>query len=366
MEQLAMAIAETNDGDSPENKVRVAHLTVVKMADMYNVDLRPLAPPDFGKPVEKHTEGLMFGDLPILAKNKMTADADASGIGSLPTGEEMRAAFLSKFGEAKPPASVTSEDFAVNIKAATGAIKPDDAATPAKRIAVAPKFRAWRAWSSEAPTEQIEKWREELLRRLREEAFAFTKNSSTEMARLTEEEANALVGFLFERVFGAEGFARVTSIVDAIRHNQKGEKPVTSAMIASNLAMDAQVPESLRYFFRFYSASCLKDLEEETIKTSPLTELINFHNRMQMVNQHVALTQNSHDQGVRDFLAANGFKTERGVGWSSVIQRYLVKALDLTPMKLRNTLQQSQPFHSLAIAFGPGILVFVPGEATNL
>jgi hypothetical protein len=298
-----------------------------------DVDLNPapIRPPDFGQP----------------------------GLSRRASGKELFASVIAKYDTAgvDPPASVTSSAFhAHEVPAkATADAEPFAPAQPTKQT------RAKIAWSDHTSLDEIDSMRAEFIGRLTEEVFPFKKNQHLSYVQFTAEERDALANFVFNSLFGTAGLNRVRAIIQAIRTTEGGTQPTLSTIRAVNLAHDTLVPGQLRGFFRFYSAFG----EDLVPRRNPVAQMLRLHQRFQLYHQYETLLHHG-DPETRQFLTTQGFGPSQGRGWKSMVHDYLTTVLGITHAQLANSLQENQPVHIVVKGFGLGVLVFLPGTATNL
>ncbi len=67
--------------------------------------------------------------------------------------------------------------------------------------------------------------------------------------------------------------------------------------------------------------------------------------------------------GLLTFLADRDYRTERGVGWASLVLRYLADSLGLEMNVLKSTCQVADGIAELVDRYGPGIFLILPSNA---
>jgi hypothetical protein len=397
-------ILDLDDDTTPTNKLRFVHIFLVMLADELDIELEPSPPPDVGSPeLSKQDAQAESSKLsssgeaePSLSDKPRQATmapkfqtADATPLASTKESENQNdkrddityaastteldnrendmdadnydtdmedAVYTSPTGE--------SDDYNENREAELGVkdtISVEELAITSN-MPVDKEIRAQIAWSDNIPIDTVDSMREELERRLTKETFSFQKNRKTSEIQLTKDEVSNLIDFVFERVFGQTGLTRATEIVKAVRMTNGENQLLTASVIAANLAHDDTVPSQLQSFFRYYSSYS----RESILPDNPAFQMLRFYERVQMYNEYLELIKNPSDKTTQRYLERLGHKTSTGRGWKTVVHDYLKQTLGLSNTQLNNQLQENQPLYTLATTFGAGILVFIPGSASNL
>ncbi len=250
--------------------------------------------------------------------------------------------------------SPSPEMFARNAVARNTAIAP--VPVPKVRALTTTGLLATTGGTSQAMMAELQ---EEFAAALRDRRFLWARNNSAVPTRFTADEVSTITNLIFKTTFGRTGFRRARNLVVSYRESNASDVPISSTVLAANLAHDQQLPAEFRQFYRTY-ADCTRNM----VSATPVRQLVILHDKYQVYNEYLRLTTES-TVHLEEFLGAAGYVTGQGRGWASVIHSYLAHSLNLSPVKLRNILQDCQTIHLMVTTFGLGVLVFVPASITG-
>lgn len=243
--------------------------------------------------------------------------------------------------------------------------------------ATSPKFDAI-AWSYAGTVEEVANQMAKFHRRLVRVEFDFERDSVSSLTRFKVHELHFAEKLFFHTVFGEGGLEQVRKLVNCIRRNENGSTPRNPGYQAQKLSRDPDIPIELRTLFRAYSRSAIHEAA-----ISPIGKLLDMHNRYEFCRHlhqfHLLDEDPERCVEIKRFLRNKNPKYEsstgkrgRGRGWKTVVLDYLADALEFVDEhgvrnknKFRSFCQNSHPFGILASEFGPGILVFLPGDVTH-
>jgi hypothetical protein len=276
------------------------------------------------------------------------------------TGKQMMSEVIRKYNafDLEPPASATSSEFvagrlrtAENSKLLSGLAKKPPKSTP---------LPLQIAWTEEISVEEVVRMRTELTTQLTSAVFDFRRNQQTLQMQFSATEVSTLIKFIFKTVFGKVGLGRATAIV---RDTRDGEDAalVHAGVRAHHLALDADVPDQLKVFFQYFHYF----IKAQPVRYSPHKQLIRLHERFELYNSYVSLTNGSTVE-TQQFLNNRGLFTSQGRGWKSVIHSFVAQEMHMSIVQLTNSLQETQSLHILVREFGLGVLVFLPGDVLSL
>jgi hypothetical protein len=182
--------------------------------------------------------------------------------------------------------------------------------------------------------------------------------------QLTQKEMATISAFFFRDTFGIAARTRLANLLSYMTTAALNEVDLGEGERAADLAQQQDLPAELRQFFHSYS----RFHQGQQNPTTTYQKVLTFWYQYRVYADFRALQRASETDGAayQNFLKENNITRSVGQGSATGILTHLGQQLGLSRSTLRSRLQLSRPLHLLVEAFGPGILVLIPSNTSNL
>jgi hypothetical protein len=182
--------------------------------------------------------------------------------------------------------------------------------------------------------------------------------------QLTQKEMGTISAFFFRDTFGPTARTRLANLLSYMASAALNEVDLGEGQRAANLAQQDDLPAELRQFFHSYSL--FRQGQRNPVTTYQKVLTFWYQYRVYADFKELQRASETDRAAYRSFLKENNITRSIGQGSATGIITYLAQQLGLTRSSFRSRLQLSRPLHLLVEAFGPGILVLIPSNASNL